>query len=105
MIMRKRNVWNISIKPREIVFILSLGALLYMLFYVQPDFMPTDIFFIFLLTTVISFIFSYFVSGKKLYFLTLFIGIQLIMNYVVGLEIINTILLSSIIIIIYKLKT
>ncbi len=76
---------------------LSVGTI-YMLFFVEPTSVYIVVLFIVLITLITFIVSSLFIARKYQYLVTTFIFSLLTMNYLAGFQILNTILLISIII-------
>ncbi len=81
--------------------IILSAAAIYIVFFTKPD----SVYIVILLILIVTFlaytvltVFSKFVSATSRYLVTLFIGMFLLINYLAGFQLINTILLISFII-------
>ncbi len=92
----RRNRGRFSIHIPTVIFVLISGALFSLVMYVPPINVLLISLFIILTSLFFFYLFSYFVEKKFQYMIALTVLLFLTMNYFVGFQVINALLLLSI---------
>lgn len=98
-IKRKINFGRIKILAIILFTILTVTIINFS----SPGIIILDIFFVTVLAALVSLVSSFFLNFKIAWAIFAYIFLQLLINYIIGFQILNSILLISIIIILYNI--